>query len=912
LTVPPLHAPVADRSHGLPAREILLLLESDDTNGLGGREVAARQERFGPNELPAALTTGPLRRLLRQLNSPLIYVLLVSGIVTLAIGEHVDSAVIFGVVVLNAVVGYVQESKAEAALDALRALVSTSARVVRDGRLLEVPSAELVPGDLVLVEAGEKVPADLRLVREDELEADESALTGESAPVTKDELVLDAGTTVADRRNMLWSGTLVTAGSGAGIAVATGGETQLGAVHRLIGSAQDLRTPLTRKLATFSVWLTFVILGLAAATFALGVLRGDPAADMFLASVALAVAAIPEGLPAAVTVTLAIGVNRMARRRAVVRRMPAVETLGSTTVICTDKTGTLTENQMTVRAVWTPGGQYRLRGSGYAPEGELTDEAGRPVAPEADAALQACLLAGLACNDARLVREGDAWSVVGDPTEGALLVSAAKVGQTPSELRRTRPRIATVPFSSERQWMATLHDDRVRGGPTAYVKGSPERLLALCRGQMQADGSVAELQPEQVHEAVQSLAGEGLRVLALATAAWDDAIPFDEDSLPGRLVLVGLQVMLDPPREAARSAVGACRSAGIAVKMITGDHAATAYAIGRDLGLLEASGGVLTGPELDELPAETYGEVVDRTAVFARVSPEQKLHLVRALQERGHVAAMTGDGVNDAPALRQADIGVAMGRGGTEVAKEAADIVLTDDDFATIEAAVEEGRGVFDNLTKFLVWTLPTNTGQALVILLAVLVGTALPVLPVQILWINMTTAVALGLMLAFEPKESAIMLRQPRDPSQPLLSRALLSRILLVTSLLVATTWTLFTWERAGGASLDQARTAAMNLFVAVSILYLFSCRSLTRPARELGLLSNRWVLGGVAVQVTAQLCLTYLPPMQVLFDTAALDPGTWARIGLLAMLCSSVIAADKRLRPIAETTPVTSGRAA
>jgi cation-transporting P-type ATPase F len=883
-------------SHGLTPHETLLLLESDPVQGLDGGQAAARLQHFGPNVLPETRSAGPLLRLLRQLNSPLIYVLLVAGAVTLALGERVDSAVIAGVVVLNTIVGFVQESKAEASLDALRAMVRTTARVVRDGRLQEVPSDVLVPGDLVVVEAGDRVPADLRLVREQELQADESALTGESVPVEKDDVLLDPGTPVADRRNMLWSGTLVTAGAGAGVVVATGSDTELGAVHRLIGTAQDIATPLTRKLVWFSKLLTVAILLLAAVTFAVGVLRGSSATEMFVASVALAVAAIPEGLPAVVTVTLAIGVSRMARRRAVVRRMPAVETLGSTTVICTDKTGTLTENQMTVRAVWTPSGTYDVSGSGYAPVGALRDEGGREVELADDAALAECLLAGMACNDARLVDESGTWSVVGDPTEAALLVSAAKAGLSRSEMSRSRPRVGVLPFSSERAWMATLHQDPTGDGRTAYVKGAAERVLALCAGQLGADGRTVPLQRDTVLEAVQRLAGQGLRVLALAVARCEATAPLDEQTLDGRAVLVGLQAMLDPPRPAAAAAVRTCQGAGMDVKMITGDHAATAAAIGRQLGLLGARGGVLTGVELDALPAAEYGQRVAEAEVFARVSPEQKLSLVRALQGRGHVVAMTGDGVNDAPALQQADIGIAMGRGGTEVAKEAADIVLLDDDFATIEAAVEEGRGVFDNLTKFLAFALPTNTAQALVILFAVLAGAALPVLPVQILWVNMTTAVALGLTLAFEPQEPGLMRRPPRDPAQPLLTRVVVHRILLVTALLVASTWAVFLWERGVGGSLEQARTAAVNMLVAVSVLYLFSCRSLTRPARHLGLLSNRWLLVGVAVQVACQLALTYLPPLQALFSTAALDGAAWLRILVLAVLCVVPVGLHKR----------------
>ncbi|WP_435060502.1 cation-transporting P-type ATPase [Streptomyces sp. bgisy060] len=891
-----------DAHHGLSAPEVVLLLESDADRGLSEEEAARRLERFGPNALPSAAGAGLLRRVLRQFHHPLIYVLLVAGAITAALGEYVDSAVIFGVVLVNALVGFVQESKAEAALEGLRAMVRTTATVVRGGRRRQVPSSDLVPGDLVLVEAGEKVPADVRLLRETELRVDESALTGESVPVSKDEVVLDTRTPVADRRNMLHSGALVTAGQGAGITVATGTETELGQIHRLVGAAQTLATPLTVKLAAFSKVLTVVILALAAVTFAIGLVRGQGAVQTFTAAVALAVGAIPEGLPAAVTITLAIGVARMARRRAVIRRMPAVETLGSTTVICSDKTGTLTENQMTVRAVWTPDGTFDVTGSGYDPEGVLHDAAGAVVTAEADRALWWCLLAGAACNDAVLVRKDGRWDLLGDPTEGAMRVVADKGRLNAVDVAERYPRVEVIPFSSERQYMATLHRDTGTAGHLVLAKGATERILALCTGQMARDGSVRTLDPAAVLAAAEHLAADGLRVLATAALPSVDPDTFTEHHLPGTLVLTGLQAMLDPPRPAATAAVSACHTAGITVKMITGDHAATASAIAGRIGLLTSPGprerDVLTGADLTALPDRDYPEAVDRAHVFARVSPEQKLRLVQALQERGQVVAMTGDGVNDAPALRQANIGVAMGRGGTEVAKDAADMVLTDDDFATIEAAVEEGRGVFDNLTKFIVWTLPTNMGEGLVILVAILLGATLPILPTQILWINMTTAVALGLMLAFEPKETGIMTRPPRDPARPLLTGALAVRILLVSALLVAGAWWLFSWERDTGATLPEARTAAVNLFVTVEAFYLFSCRSLTRSAWHLGLLSNRWIIGGILAQTAGQLALTYLPAMNHLFHTAPISGAAWLRILALAALASLVVAIDKRLR--------------
>ena len=888
-------------NHGLAVHEVVLLLETDPEWGLVEQEATERLRRFGPNVLPTAEPTRPLLRLLRQLNSPLVIILLAAGAVASALGEPVDAAVIFGVVLVNTVIGYLQEARAEAALNALRSMVRTRARVVRDGRARQVPSEELVPGDLVLVEAGDKVPADLRIVRHVELRVDESALTGESLPAVKDEDALPAATPVADRRNMLYSGTLVTAGTGAGVVVATGAGTELGEVHRLVGGAEPAATPLTRKIARFSRVLTVAILGLAALTFVVGIVRGENVAGMFTAAVALAVGAIPEGLPAAVTITLAIGVARMARRGAVIRRLPAVETLGSTTVVCTDKTGTLTENQMTVRTVWTPGTAYTITGSGYSSEGAVLDPAGHAADAGDDEALWWTLAAGAGCNDAALaVRDGRS-AAVGDPTEAALLVAARKAGVHPDGWQRA----ATVPFSAGRRFMATLHLHRDGQRGVVLVKGAVEQVLGLCGAQMGADGTIRPVDRGAVRRAAENLAGEGLRVLATAVRTVDTDHRLDEATLAGTLTLTGLQAMLDPPRAAATAAVSACRTAGVSVKMITGDHAGTAAAIAAQLGLIDTAphghreGLIVSGTALDALSDTDYPEAVERAVVFARVSPAQKLRLVQALQAHDHVVAMTGDGVNDAPALRQADIGVAMGQSGTEVAKDAADMVLTDDDFSTVEAAVEEGRGVFDNLTKFIVWTLPTNMAEGLVIVVAILLGIALPILPTQILWINMTTAVALGLMLAFEPKEPGIMARPPRDPRKPLLTAALVQRILLVSALLLGATWWLFHWELATGADLAEARTAAVNLFVAVQIAYLVSCRTLVGPARRVGLFSNRWILAGVTVQAIGQLALTYLPTMNHLFHTAPITGQAWLRILALAAAAWVVVAVDKRLRP-------------
>ena len=897
--------------HALTAHEVVLLLETDVRRGLGEREADVRLRRFGSNELAEAGAGGAFGRLIRQINHPLVYVLLVSAAVALLLGENVDAAVIFGVVAANTVIGYFQESKAEAALDALRQMTRTEARVRRDGRARHVLSRAIVPGDLVLLEAGDRVPADLRLVEVAELRVDESALTGESLPVDKDEVALPLDTPVADRHNMVYSGTLVAHGAGAGVAVATGEETELGEIHRLVSSAEELDTPLTRKLAHFSKVLTVVILALAAATFLAGIARGEKASAMFSAAVALAVGAIPEGLPAAVTVTLAIGMARLARRQAVIRHLPAVETLGSVTVICSDKTGTLTKNEMTVRELWTPTGAYRLPtgasqdvgptedGTSATEQSAVAIPIARTGALEGDAALRWTLVIGATCNDARLEHTGAEQEAVGDPTEVALLVAARRAGLDDDALRAELERRETSVFSSERQYMATLHERA--GGRVVFAKGAVERIVDLCDAQLDAAGRRTFLDKGAVLEAAAGLAARGLRVLATAMTEVPGGFVLApaEQRLPP-LSLTGLQAMLDPPRPEAIAAVAACQRAGISVKMITGDHAATAAAIAEQLAIAPRGddAAVLTGADLARLQGEEYAQAVGRARVFARVSPAQKLRLVKGLQEQHHVIAMTGDGVNDAPALRQADIGVAMGRGGTEVAKDAADMVLLDDNFATIEAAVEEGRGVFDNLVKFIAWTLPTNMGEGFVLLIAIMLGTTLPLMPVQILWINMTTAVALGLMLAFEPKEAGIMTRRPRDPTRSILTGALLIQIVLVSGLLVGAVAWLFHWEQASGASLAAARTAALNLFVVVEIIYLFACRSLRPPAWHVGLPTNRWVLGGVVVQCAAQAAITYLPPMNSLFGTAPISAGSWLRIALLAAGAAVVVALERRLR--------------
>ncbi|MHB9119573.1 MAG: cation-transporting P-type ATPase [Burkholderiales bacterium] len=886
--------PAGKNWHCLSAAEALALQGSDASHGLDEVEAGRRQARFGANSITPARRTPPWLRLLLQFHQPLIYILTISAAITALLQEWVDASVIFGVVLVNAIIGYLQESKAENAIAALSRIVTTRSTVVRGGRKRVISSLELVPGDIVQLAAGDKVPADLRLFACRELRLDESMITGESLPVAKRSAALEVDTDLADRANMAYAGSLVSSGGGGGVVVAIGDATETGRISRLMQAAIPLSTPLTRKIEWFSKVLLYVILALAAFTFAIGTWRGETAFDMFMAAVALSVGAIPEGLPAAVTVTLAIGVARMASRRAIIRKLTAVETLGSTTVICSDKTGTLTQNQMTVQSIYAGQAGYTLSGSGYSPQGQILRE-GQPIRPHG--ALRACLLAGALCNDAVLEMKEGLWRIGGDPTEGALLVSALKGGVDAAEQHAVCRRLDSLPFESRHQYMASLHD--CGGVAQMYVKGALERILERCDAMLDIDGKVVGLDAGRIEAEAAVMAGQGLRVLALASKRWE----YGEEALDHKhaadaLVFLGLQGMIDPPRPEAVAAVAACRRAGIAVKMITGDHAATATAIARLIGMGDGEIRAISGRELAELDDRALRQAARETTVFARMAPEQKLRLVEALQAEGEVVAMTGDGVNDAPALKRADIGVAMGLSGTEVAKEAADMVLLDDNFASIEAAVEEGRGVFDNLTKFIAWTLPTNFGEGFVITAAIVSGVALPILPVQILWINMTTAVLLGLMLAFEPIEPGIMQRQPRSPQTPILTMALMLRIALVSLLLLAGSFGLFLWELNRGAELNAARTVAANVFVMGELFYLFNCRSMTESMFRIGVFSNLWVVGGVALTILLQGLFTYLPAMNRWFQTAPIGYGEWLRILAVGLLIYLAVGGEKSLR--------------
>lgn len=992
--------------HTKSIEEVSDMLQVNTNEGLGPAEIERRQQKYGPNTVSKKKKEGSVTLFIRQFSQPLVYILVAAGVVTAILQEWVDTSVIFGVVLVNTAMGFIQESKAGKAIEALTMMITTEATVFRSsGQKMRIPSAEIVPGDIVVLRPGDKVPADIRLLSTRDLKIDESLLTGESIPEEKSaDLILKPDTYLADRMNMAYAGTIVTYGHGTGIVVLTGDQTETGRISEEISIAQEMATPLGRKLSHFSKVLLYIIIGLAAITFAFGTLQQDhDPVDMFVASVALAVAAIPEGLPAAVTITLSIGVGRMAKRNSIIRKLPAVETLGSTTVICADKTGTLTQNQMTVKDIIAGGYHYETTSTGYNPlsgtvlkkqvittgsinisnetlekeeeeDDEVTlshsgfTESTANSSVQYPLVLEQCLIAGMLCNESELLEKEDGnWEVKGDPTEGALIVSAMKAGLSEPGIESRFPQIDAIPFESHLKFMATLHGAiaNTNGKHIIYVKGAAEEIVKRCtyimlekhdkqsdlrlrqpenryheRNGYQNDDGKNTGYPYDIREFVHSLeskniimqlaedmAKRGLRVIAFARK--DASVKYrnkiEISDIGDDLVFLGLQGMIDPPRDEAVSAVNACSNSGINVKMITGDNLHTAVFIANQLGLHHTSSSVatningdnmekrgyefvgnhpplvsaLTGHDLAVRYKQNLDEVVEETDVFARVSPAQKFDLVKALQSRGHVVAMTGDGVNDAPALKQADIGIAMGLSGTDVAKEASDMVLTDDNFASIVSAVEEGRAIFDNLMKFITWTLPTNFGEGLVILAAIFAGLGLPMLPVQILWINMTTAITLGIMLIFEPKESDIMRRPPRSPTTPLLNSEMIQRIILAATIILVGVFLIYLWElNTESSSIEVARTAAVNAVVMIEVLYLLNCRSLVKPIFQIGVLSNRWIIVGILLMFMLQIAYTYLPAMNAVFQSAPLNLEAWLRILGFAVIAYFIIEFDKWIR--------------
>lgn len=784
---------------------------ASSADGLSQAEVKNRLAEHGYNQITEKKQSNPLTRFLLQFHNLLIYILIAAGVITAGLNEWIDAGVIFGVVIINAVIGFLQESKAEAALASLKKILSLQATVIREGRQFTLSAEQLVPGDVVMLTSGDRVPADLRLFNTRNLHLDEAALTGESLPVSKHIDAIEEQAEIADQTNMLFSGTFVTSGQGLGVVTETGDNTELGKIAGMLQQIEQIKTPLTRQLASFSKTLTFIIIIGCVAVYVFGTLIKElPAIDVFMVAVAIAVSAIPEGLPAIMTITLAIGVTRMVGRNAIIRKLPAVETLGSTRIICTDKTGTLTRNEMTVTRIMTSAGDYSLSGIGYAPDGSILCN-NTPVNIEHCPGLMLLLRAGLLCNEAALQHKDDAWTIEGDPTEGALIVAARKILLIKEDEKSKFPRADALPFESEQQFMATLHHDHYGHG-FIFLKGAPERVIALCSS-LEGEYDNAFKQDDWVAHA-EAIASDGSRVLAIATkpvTQQHEELTF-ADIEQGGFSLLGLTGMLDPVRQEAIDALVSCREAGINVKMITGDHVQTAKAVAIKMDL---GSEVYTGIQLDQLNDEEFEQAANDVNVFARVSPAHKLRLVRSLQKRDEVVAMTGDGVNDAPALKQADIGIAMGITGTEVSKDASDMVITDDNFASIANAVEEGRTVFNNIKKTIMFILPTNGGECLVISWAIITGGLLPVLPLHILWINMVTTVALAITLAFEPVEAGTMKIPPRIPDTPLIEKSLVWRIILVTLVMAVGTFGLFMYETAHGASLNEARTVAVNTIV-------------------------------------------------------------------------------------------------
>lgn len=864
--------------HTLVHEDVLQQLRTSP-KGLDEAEVLRRIGQYGANRLPAQKRRSPILRLLMQFHNILLHVMLAASVITAFLGHWVDAGVLLVAVVVNVIIGFVQEGKAEASLDAIRTMLSARATVIREGNRQEIDAADLVPGDLVMIGSGDRTPADLRLISARELRIDEAALTGESLPVKKHTGAVPADTPLGDRSGMAYSGTLVTTGQGRGIVVATGTATELGNINRMLNSIQSLTTPLLRQINKFGRILAAAILLMASATFLLGTLvHGQDTTEMFIMAVALAASAIPEGLPAIMTITLALGVQRMARRNAIIRHLPAVEALGSVTVICSDKTGTLTRDEMTAQRVVCAGHVFDVGGVGYAPVGDFSID-GHIVEMQHYPALAMAVRAGVLCNDAHLRKKDDIWRMQGDPTEGALLVLAAKAGLTQEMAATEWPRLHSIPFESEHRYMATQHLGP-DGKSWIFVKGAPERILEMCRYQLAHDGE-HNLDMGYWHQMEAETAAQGLRLLALAARR---APPIGDklsaDDLTGGYTLLAFVGIVDPPREEAIHAVRECHLAGIRVKMITGDHAETARAIGAQLGI-GVDKHCLTGAEIEAMDDTELRRAAVEVDVFARANPEHKLRLVQALQDDGQVVAMTGDGVNDAPALKRADVGVAMGMKGTEAAKEVADMVLADDNFATIATAVREGRAVYDNLKKFILFMLPTNGGEALVVIAAILFELTLPLTPAQVLWINMVTSSTLGLALAFEPAERNIMSRHPRPPGIPLLSGFFIWRVLLVSVLMMSGALGLFLWELGIGTSIETARTMAVNAVVAAEMFYLLNSRYIFAPVtNHEGLTGNRYVLLAIAACIPLQLAYTHLPALQTVFGSADLSVLEWLKV--------------------------------
>jgi len=880
--------------HAISADEVVKRLATSREKGLDPAEAAERLKQYGPNRLPEGKRQGPLTRLLAQFNNVLVYVLLGAGFIKLMLNLWVDASIIFAVVVLNALLGFIQEGKAEKALDSIRNMLSAEARVVRGGETRMIAADQLAPGDVVMLESGDKIPADLRLVDAKNLRTEEAALTGESVPADKTTDVVPANATVGDRENMAFSGTMVVSGRATGIVVATGSGTELGRINRLLASVSALETPLLRQIKTFGYAITAAIGVISVVIFAYGKwVAGKDFVELFQAVTGIAVSLIPEGLPALITITLAIGVQRMALRNAIIRRLPAVETLGSVSRICSDKTGTLTLMEMMVVSAITAESSYQITGEGYAPEGEIRKD-GKPAGK--DPVLTLMGRVSMLCNDAELLQQDGVWKVEGDPTEGALYPFAEKLGMDRASEQAMSPRIDAIPFESEHKFMATLHRSGA-GQQALFVKGAPEVILDHCDRQQTAGGEAVALARGHFMQASDRLAAQGERVLALA---WLEDPPVAAGSLgpadlPRTLVLLGLIGLLDPPRQEAIEAVRECHGGGIRVTMITGDHKITAAAIARMLGIGDGKTAI-TGGEIEEMDTAALQARVREVDVFARASPEHKLRLVKAIQANKQIVAMTGDGVNDAPALKKADIGVAMGIKGTEVTKEAAGMILADDNFASITAAVKEGRTVYNNIEKALLFVLPTNVAQALVIAVAIFFGFTMPITAPQVLWVNMVTSVALGLVISFEPHEADVMTRPPRAVSRPIVTGFGIWRIGFVGTALLAYTLLAFFWMKSHGASDALARTVAVNAITIGQVFYLLNSRYLLDSSFSIAAhMGNSYLPLGIGAVVVLQLLFTYAPPLQAMFGNESIPAWVWPWLLAGGLVFFVVVEAEK-----------------
>jgi len=868
--------------HNYTVDEVLSRLNTTPS-GLSVKEFSERLQRYGMNELREKKRTSSLLVFLRQFASPLIYILLVAALIEIFImHKPTDASVIFAVLLVNAIIGFVQESRAEQAMEALKRLAAPRARVKRQGEVIDIAASHLVPGDIIILEAGDKVPADARLIESASLAIDESILTGESVPVEKFTAPLVGEAAVADMGNMVHMGCVVVNGRGVAVVTATGMDTEVGKITAQVQEVKPPPTPLQRNVSKLGRYIGILVLGIIAALVVIGLIKGYTFEDMFTLAVAAAVSAIPEGLPVMVTVVLAMGMRRMAQRHALIRKLTAVETMGAVNVICSDKTGTLTESEMTVRQIYLSGRTIEITGAGYRPEGEFLEN-GNKINPLTDESLLLALRISALCNDSMVKSKDGKYQLLGDPTEGALLVVALKAGLKQSELQNEQPRLAELPFSSEKRYMATLHPQR-NGRAVVYVKGSVDRVLAMCR-RVYENGVIKELTLEKMAEIENinlAMASKALRVMALAyTESSPNPEQLSHKHIDGTLTFVGLAGMIDPPRAEAKKAIADCNHAGIKVIMITGDQKATAVAIARELGLPQ--GEALTGLELDKLSDEELKDRIERISVFARVEPLHKLRIVNALKARGYTVAMTGDGVNDGPALRSADIGIAMGIKGTDVAREASDMILTDDNFASIVAAIEEGRVIFSNIRRSVFYLLSTNIGELFTWIAAIIAGIPLPVVAVQILWINLVTDGVCTIPLGLEPKHSDVLAEPPRRVKAGIVYSGMLWRIAFIALMMSMGTFFVFRWELAR-VGLEEGRTIAFAMLVAFQWFNALNARSDNQSIFKLGFFRNRLLLGGIGLAVLLQAAVIYLPPLQKVFYTVPLTLADWGIVVLIA----------------------------